>query len=512
MYQRSSRKFPSLNDLFKEATVSEVEEGAETVAATAAAGAPANVAAGAAAADGGTSAPGSSVPQHLGLQPPSSTPGQEQLRMQAPRMHRTWSRSTTRSSGGGSHSDQVSVPRPLCRYDEKVAIQLERRCRAARDMLEALQVPMPAVAGGGLKPLLPSATLRFCKGLAFVKQRKAGLLGGWTWGNGVLIQRVPDGSGWSAPVFLRLHFGSLGATMGAQRVRAVYVLQTAEQVAAFTRGSRTVTLDATMPGDLNPLDVYAPMKAVKQKDLSARPNTNRPHCAMITDGLMWDASVRAGYTYLDEGLNRELYGEEFDLEDVLAGRVAAPPELLPLYQDIEGRAAEAQVTRPTVSKFELARWRSAQHADWSNHGGRAADATHRGARLYADPSGHGSSGLFRGSFNDHSSTSTTISIAHESPSRRGSAAWPSSLAASASPSSGLLAASLGRGSPSTILASAGLAPGSVKLFGDVGDIGFEELHTYDDQEAEEQQAEQQEEHQAEQQAELVEEDVQWDLP
>lgn len=57
-----------------------------------------------------------------------------------------------------------------------------------------------------------------------MKQRKAGLLGGWNWGDALVVQRLPDGS-WSAPCFLRLRYGSLGLTMGMQSMRTVYVLQ-----------------------------------------------------------------------------------------------------------------------------------------------------------------------------------------------------------------------------------------------------------------------------------------------
>ncbi len=72
--------------------------------------------------------------------------------------------------------------------------------------------------------LLDFCVLLFLQGLAFVKQRKAGVLGGWNWGDAMVVQRLPDGS-WSAPCFLRLRYGSLGLTLGMQSMRSVYVLQ-----------------------------------------------------------------------------------------------------------------------------------------------------------------------------------------------------------------------------------------------------------------------------------------------
>lgn len=180
------------------------------------------------------------------------------------------------------------TPRPLRPYGEGVATMLARRCVKAQRMLAELQRPVFSVQDGGERPPLPAAALRFCKvrrgagaagrhmagmacrvrcawpavlraapplpacqasataasparqppmhplpgrrccdplqGLAFVKQRKAGALCGWNWGDALVLQRLPDGS-WSAPCFMRLRYGSLGLTLGLQNMRTVYVLQ-----------------------------------------------------------------------------------------------------------------------------------------------------------------------------------------------------------------------------------------------------------------------------------------------
>lgn len=50
-----------------------------------------------------------------------------------------------------------------------------------------------------------------------------------------------------------------------------------------------------------------------------------------------------GVTYVHERLHAQLYGEGVEPEEILGGRVAVPPELLPLYRDIEERASEARV-------------------------------------------------------------------------------------------------------------------------------------------------------------------------
>ena len=155
------------------------------------------------------------------------------------------------------------------------------------------------------------------QGLAFVTQRKAGLVAGYNWGSGFAIQRQPDGS-WSAPCFLIMRYGSLGLTLGMQTIQSCHLLQvrgllhgqgvcrgaaahsqpvgsqlagrdvdiistpaqllpplppllplllllpqTAEQVRAFTCDQAGVTVDATLMLGLDPYDLDKPLKPIR---------------------------------------------------------------------------------------------------------------------------------------------------------------------------------------------------------------------------------------------------------
>jgi hypothetical protein len=53
-------------------------------------------------------------------------------------------------------------------------------------------------------------------------------------------------------------------------------------------------------------------------------------------------SPAAGFTFVDDRLNCQLYGEDVTAAEILGGRVALPAEFLPLYQTIDLLAAEAQ--------------------------------------------------------------------------------------------------------------------------------------------------------------------------
>ncbi|KAL4420590.1 hypothetical protein ABPG75_010273 [Micractinium tetrahymenae] len=392
----------------------------------------------------------------------------EQTRLRVGLPARGGSKTFSISSGLGSEADLPGAlaaapsPRPLQPYGEAVAALLARRCRKAQRMLAELQRPVFSVHEGGERLPLPAAALRFCKGLAFVKQRKAGALCSWNWGDAMVVQRLPDGS-WSAPCFMQLRYASLGLTLGMQSMRSVYVLQSAAQIAAFTHDSAAATLDATMPAELDPFEMNAPIRSIRHQDLSLPPQADKPHRAMATDGVMWDFSLRVGMTYVNDRMHAQLYGEGVRPEEILSGRVALPPELLPLYLDIEERASEARVIRHTVSKFELVRQQSVR--------------TPRVPPLTS-----------RRSFQKHSSISlgtpsqnTEAGFAGSGLGGRGSpCASPPTGPAAAAAAAGS-GSSGGEGAAGACIFGGG-GSGSFKLF-DVH-IEFEEVHTYEQQRAE----------------------------
>ncbi|PSC71713.1 SH3 domain-containing [Micractinium conductrix] len=422
--------------------------------------------------------------QHAGLQPPATQFEQEQQQQQSAarvaslgshtslglldrlalqqrtalqgglqpsRGSKVWSLSSSSSRVWGGSDDGgllggAPPQSPLRDYGPPVAAQLTRRCAKARKLLGRLQQPVLSLADGGPRPPLPNAALRFCRGLAFVRQRKAGVLGALNWGYALLIARLADGS-WSAPCFLTLRYASLGLTLGAQRIRSVYVLQasSAEQIAAFACDSAALRLDVALPSEVDPFELEGttPVRAIRHHDLTLPPNATKPHSATVSDGTFLDLSVRAGFTFVDSRLHSCLYGEGFTPQDILGGRVQAPPELAPLYADIEGRAAEAKAARRTISKYEMARM------------------------LFMQRTSMGSRTSQRGPLKRQSSLSVeapgTVERQDGGPVRTSTSTTDSLLAGS---------------SP-----DGGVSPRSpAKLFGDV-DIEFEEMHSYDQQEA-----------------------------
>lgn len=264
---------------------------------------------------------------------------------------------------GDAEEPAVEVRRPTLAYSGKAHLLLLKRCLEAVEVLERVQQPIRAVeAVGEPKPPLPKAALRFAKGLAFFVQRKVGLVGGMAWGQGCVISRLPDGS-WSPPCFMRLRHCSLGITFGLQRTESCHVLQNTEQLAAFMRSRGSFGFDAAISQDADPFDPEAPaggVTLIMHRDGVARGRKMRPYCAMVSDGAIWDLSVRGGYTRVDRSLNCLVYGKGVSPQEILEGRVALPAEFCALHDAVEAAAAEAQLSLPTVSKYQMARQKSLQ--------------------------------------------------------------------------------------------------------------------------------------------------------
>ncbi|KAI7841521.1 hypothetical protein COHA_004693 [Chlorella ohadii] len=338
-------------------------------------------------------------------------------------------------------------------------MRLAKRCNKALAVLERLQRPGTRSCGDG-KEALPPAALRTCKALVFWHQRKAGILAGWDWGSGCLIRRHQDGT-WGAPVFLRLRGGSLGLTLGLQRLQSVSVLQTERQVQEFVRDHASLSVDATMPSAyVDPLAHDEPViKTLKHSDVSLPPGVPEPYTARLSDGLIYDISLRAGLMYVDDALNAAVYGPSQDGEPVtatqiLAGLVDPPREFSPLFKALDELAGTANLTRRTISKYEIARALSMGKKSFAK---MSSGSSKTGGRTSGGLSPSGSMCPLPGG----SPTSTLQAAA-----------------------AGGAAAALLETSAEEGCGGGSLFGGNSKLFGEV-DIGFVELHTYEQQEAEE---------------------------
>ena len=100
-------------------------------------------------------------------------------------------------------------------YIGTAPINTDRHARRSEPTMSAERPPLDE---GWISCSLPTSA-RTLQGLFFYHTRKVGLVVGAKWGSGFLITRlgVPGEEGpvrWSAPVFFRVHEGSIGLTAG----------------------------------------------------------------------------------------------------------------------------------------------------------------------------------------------------------------------------------------------------------------------------------------------------------
>jgi lipid-binding SYLF domain-containing protein len=200
-----------------------------------------------------------------------------------------------------------------------------------------------SVAGDWLAQSLTKEDLKKAAGLAFLSTYKIGLGLGVSGGSGILINRLPvdDGqklsNGWSAPVFIALKGVSIGATAGYSSVSSIVVLDTQYAVLRLATKSResTMTPDANVavPGLGGYHMNQGPNLNVENKQGGAGIQTSREFS--LAGGAIVDVSSKMAFYNVDDQKNKLLYGPDFTAEAILCGKVDPPPEMMPLYEELE---------------------------------------------------------------------------------------------------------------------------------------------------------------------------------
>ena len=175
----------------------------------------------------------------------------------------------------------------------------------------------------------------YLQGLAFMWQRKAGLITSWTWGTGFVIAHLGPGR-WSAPLFLKDRFASVGLTAGFRTVDTFYAIPCDTGMEPFTNDYVASALDVAVTLEYDPFEGNAPL-AVRLPN-RCPPGlplpSETPKAYSITDGVIVDFSWRIGAHLVDDDINEALYGSCVTPEQILEGKVQIPHEFLPLYSTL----------------------------------------------------------------------------------------------------------------------------------------------------------------------------------
>jgi len=245
---------------------------------------------------------------------------------------------------------------PVLPINDHLSKKLKKVCRRAIKFLLKLQEPPNSRTSISVDPLMPPTALKFSKGLAFLRQNKAGLVTSWTWGSGFVIAHLRNNR-WSAPLFLHEKFLSCGFTCGYRTVDTCYALPTNAGMKHFNGDSLNSAFDFGLTLGFDPMQGETPVAVYQSADRTtgrfALSPEESPKVFSISDGAIMDFSWRCGMHLVDEKINEEIYGENVTATDILEGKVQVPAEFKPFYDLLTTIAAvgEMSCTRATVSKF-----------------------------------------------------------------------------------------------------------------------------------------------------------------
>ena len=173
---------------------------------------------------------------------------------------------------------------------------------------------------------IPASLLERARGIIVVPNvTKAALGVGGRWGQGLAVQRLPDGS-WSAPAYVSLGGASYGFQIGAQSTDLVLVFTGDNGLRALIDDH--VKLGADMSITAGPVGRNVEVGTNLTMD-SAIYSYSR------SEGLFAGVSLDGAVLEFDEDKNRDAYGEAVTPDRLLSGDVDPAPAVEPFVRMVE---------------------------------------------------------------------------------------------------------------------------------------------------------------------------------
>jgi SH3 domain-containing YSC84-like protein 1 len=161
---------------------------------------------------------------------------------------------------------------------------------------------------------IPPRVLRSARGIAILRVVKGGFFWSGRIGQGVVIARLPEG-GWSGPSAIGTGGAGFGFQIGGQVTEFVIILNTQAAVKAFARGG-----NVEFGGALS----FAAGPAGRAAEAGVLP-VAAVYTYSRSEGLFAGASLEGTILIAQSGKNARYYGESVTPEQILSGRVPAPP-------------------------------------------------------------------------------------------------------------------------------------------------------------------------------------------
>jgi lipid-binding SYLF domain-containing protein len=154
--------------------------------------------------------------------------------------------------------------------------------------------------------------------------KRAGFIVGAKYGKGILTCRTSNG--WSAPEIVRVEGGSIGFQIGAGETDLVFVVQNRSGEEKLMKDKFTVGGDASVMAGPVGRSAAAQTDAMMHAEILSYSRARGVFAGISLEG----ATLRP-----DKDDNASLYGHPVTPEEVLTGRVQAPPEAQELYSTLD---------------------------------------------------------------------------------------------------------------------------------------------------------------------------------
>jgi SH3 domain-containing YSC84-like protein 1 len=157
----------------------------------------------------------------------------------------------------------------------------------------------------------------------FPSVKKAGLLVGGQWGRGILSAKSSKSGTWSAPAFLTLTGGSIGAQIGGQAVDLVLVIIDERGLEQLTRNQFKIGADASV--------------AAGPVGRTAEASTDIQMRAKILSysrarGLFAGITLNGSTIKQDRDANERFYNQPYKTGQIVLDRLGGAPEPVPAWR------------------------------------------------------------------------------------------------------------------------------------------------------------------------------------
>jgi SH3 domain-containing YSC84-like protein 1 len=192
------------------------------------------------------------------------------------------------------------------------AARIKEATTALREILDAPDVSVPTWVADKVQGIA-----------VFPSVKKAGLLIGGQWGRGILSAKSTKSGTWSAPAFLTLTGGSVGAQIGGEAVDLVLVIVDERGLEQLTRNQFKIGADAGV--------------AAGPVGRTAEASTDIQMRAKILSysrarGLFAGITLNGSTIKQDRDANERFYSQPYKTSQIVLDRLGGAPEPVPAWR------------------------------------------------------------------------------------------------------------------------------------------------------------------------------------